>query len=148
MDDLDWRAVRELMALGARLREAAERALLPASPVPLGAPAAFEPPVNVWESEDEVTVEAELPGARSKDVDLRLEGETLIVAGELPPESGAAAGAYLRVERPRGRFYRAVVLPAEVSGETAATLRGGVLRVTLPKAGRSRRRVAIAGEDA
>ena len=148
MGDLDWRAVRELMALGARLREAAERALLPASPVSLGAPAAFEPPVNVWESEGEVTVEAELPGARSKDIDLRLEGETLIVAGELPPESGPATGAYLRVERPRGRFYRAVALPAEVSGETAAALRGGVLRVTLPKAGRSRRRVAIAGEGA
>ena len=146
MGDLDWRAVRELMELGARLREAAERALLPASPVSVGAPAAFEPPVNVWESEAEVTVEAELPGARSKDIDLRLEGDTLVVAGELPSESGATPGTYLRVERPRGRFYRAVALPAEVSGKTAATLRGGVLRVTLPKAGRSGRRVAIAGE--
>ncbi|OYV90868.1 MAG: hypothetical protein B7Z68_11215 [Acidobacteria bacterium 21-70-11] len=148
MGDLDWRAVRELMALGSRLREAAERALLPASPVSVGVPAAFEPPVNVWESEGEVTVEAELPGARSKDIDLRLEGDTLVVSGELPFESGAAPGTYLRVERPRGRFYRAVALPAEVSGTTAAALRGGVLRVTLPKAGRSRRRVAIAGEGA
>ena len=146
MGDLDWRAVRELMALGARLREAAERALLPASSVSVGAPAAFEPPVNVWEAEGEVTVEAELPGARSKDIDLRLEGENLVVAGELPPEKTAAPGTYLRVERPRGRFYRVVALPAEVSGETTATLRGGVLRVTLPKAGPSRRRVAIARE--
>ncbi len=144
MGDLDWRAVRELMALGARLREAAERALLPASPVPVGTPAAFEPPLNVWESEGEVIVEAEIPGARSRDIDLRLEGETLIVAGELPPESGA--GAYLRVERPRGRFYRAVALPADVSGETNATLQGGVLRVMLPKRARSRRHVAIARE--
>ena len=147
MDDLDWRSVRELMALAARLREAAERALLPASAVPVGAAAAFEPPVNVWESDGEVTVEAEIPGARSKDIDLRLEGETLIVAGELPPETGAAPGAYLRVERPRGKFYRAVALPAEVSGSTTATFRGGVLRVTLPKTTRSLRRVAIARED-
>ncbi len=146
MGDLDWRAVRELMALGARLREATERALLPASPVSVGAPAAFEPPLNVWESDGEVIVEAELPGARSNEIDLRLEGETLVVAGELPSEGGVGSGAYLRVERPRGRFYRAVPLPAEVSGETRATLRNGVLRVTLPKAGRARRHVAIAGE--
>jgi HSP20 family protein len=146
MGDLDWRAVRELMTLGARLREAAERALLPASPVSIVVPTAFEPPVNVWESDREVTVEAELPGVRSKDIDLRLEGESLVLAGELPLEDGTPPGAYLRLERPRGKFYRVVSLPAEVSGTTSATLRQGVLRVTLPKAGRSRRRVAIARE--
>ena len=146
MGDLDWRAVRELMAMGSRLREAAERALLPASPVSVGVPTAFEPPLNVWESEAEVIVEAEVPGARSQDIDLRLEGATLVLAGELPPEGGAGPGAFLRVERPRGRFFRAVALPADVSGETTATLRGGLLRVTLPKAGRSRRRVAITRE--
>ncbi len=148
MSDLDWRAVRELMALGSRLREAAERALLPAAAVPVGASAAFEPPVNVWESESEVIVEAELPGARGNDIDLRLAGDALLLGGQLPPESPAGSGSYLRVERPRGRFFRAVTLPAAVSGETTATLHDGVLRVTLRKTERGARKVAIAGEGA
>ncbi len=145
MGDLDWRAVRELMALGVRLREAAERALLPAFPLSLGTPAAFDPPVDVWESDDEVIVEAELPGALAGDIDLRLEGGALVLAGTLR-EDNAAAARYLRIERPRGRFQRIVALPAEVTGEPRAALRGGVLQVRLPKTGAGRRRVAVLGE--
>ena len=147
MTELDWRAMRELLALGTRLREAAERALLPTSPVQVGASTAFEPPVNVWETVEDVIVEAELPGARSGNVDLRLEGNALLLAGELPDEGDMRSGSYVRLERPRGRFFRAVALPAEVSGETSATLAEGVLRVRLHKAGHARRQVAVAGEE-
>ena len=147
MSDLDWRSVRELMALAERLREATERALLPASPVALGQAAALEPPVDVWESDTEVIVEAELPGVKVDDIDLRLDGGALILSGELP-ESTDGCGAYLRIERPRGRFHRMVRLPTDVSDEPRATLRGGVLKVRIPKAGRSRRRVAVEGVGA
>ncbi len=132
--------------MGARLREAAERALLPASPVSVGNPAAFEPPVNVWESEGEVTVEAELPGARSQDIDLRLEGDTLVVAGELAigerrgggdvPARRAAAREVLPCGRAPGRSFRQDGGDAPGRGSAGHP----------PKAGRSRRRVAIAGE--
>ncbi len=145
MGELDWRAVRELMALAERLREATERALLPPSAVPLGQPAAFEPAVDVWESEGEIIVEAELPGVDPSDVDLRLENDALVVSGHVA-EVGDAPGAYLRIERPRGRFHRAVRLPETVAGEPRATLRGGVLEVRLPKTGPARRRVPIARE--
>ncbi len=146
MGDLDWRSVRELMALAERLREATERALLPASPVLLGRPSAFEPPVDVWESDREVIVEAELPGVCVEEIDLRLDGDTLVLSGEIP-ESADVSGAYLRIERPRGRFHRGVRLPADVAGEPHATLRGGVLRVRLPKTGRARRRVTVEGAE-
>ena len=146
MDELDWRSVRELMALAERLREAAERALLPASPMRLGQPAAFEPPVDVWESDQEVIVEAELPGVRVGEIDLRLEEGALVLSGELPGTSEGSA-TYLRIERPRGRFHRTVTLPSEVSGEPRAALSGGILKVRLPKAGRSRRRVPVRGEE-
>jgi len=147
MGELDWRSVRELMALAERLREATERVLLPVSPVRLGQPAAFEPPVDVWESETEVIVEAELPGVKVDDIDLRLDAGALILSGNLP-ERSELSGAHLRIERPRGRFHRAVGLPAEVASEPRATLRGGVLKVRLPKTRTSRRRVAVKGEDA
>lgn len=147
MGDLDWRAVRELMAAGERLRDIVERALLPSSPMAVVRPAAFEPPIDVWENDSEVIVEAELPGSRSDNVDLRLEGSSLVLSGALP-EPGEPHGAYLRIERPRGRFRRVVALPAEVTGEPRATMRGGVLQVRLPKSGQGRRRVRVIGEGA
>jgi len=146
MGELDWRSVRELMALAERLREATERVLLPGSPVRIGQPAAFEPPVDVWESEGEVIVEAELPGVSVDEIDLRLDAGALVVSGELP-EPPETSGAYLRIERPRGRFHRSVRLPAGVTGAPRATLRGGVLTVRLPKSGKSRRRVDVKGEE-
>jgi HSP20 family protein len=148
MGDLDWRVVRELMAVGERLREVVERALLPPSPVGLTRPVTFEPLVDVWENDTEVIVEAELPGSRGGDIDLRLEGGSLVLSGELP-ESAQPRGSYLRIERPRGRFHRAVSLPVDVAGEPHATLRGGVLQVRMPKApAASRRRVSIVREGA
>jgi HSP20 family protein len=147
MGDLDWRVVRELMAVGERLREVVERALLPSSPVAVTQPAAFEPPIDVWETDTELIVEAEIPGSRSDDVGLRLEGSSLVLSGELP-DVAEPRGAYLRIERPRGRFHRTVPLPVEVTGEPRATMRGGVLQVRLPKSRRTHRRVEIVREGA
>jgi HSP20 family protein len=145
MGDLDWRAVRQLMALSERLREATEQALPPASAAPLRQPAGFEPAVDVWESDGEIIVEAELPGVSEGDIDLRLDGDTLVLSGRLP-ETHDSRAAHLRIERPRGRFHRVVHLPGDVSREPQATLRGGVLEVRLTKAGPSCRRVAVARE--
>ncbi len=147
MGDVDWRVVRELMDVGERLREVVERALLPASPVAVTRPATFEPPIDVWECGKEVVVEAELPGSRTDGIELRLEGNTLVLSGELP-ETPEPHGTYLRIERPRGRFHRTVTLPVDVAGTPTATLKGGVLRVRLPKAEEGRRRVAIVREEA
>ncbi len=144
MADLDWQAVRELAAVAARLRELVERAALPLGAVPLAQPEGFEPAVDVWEDDREVTVEAELPGARSGDIELRLEGNVLVISGELP-ETTEAGGRFLRVERLRGRFRRAVPLPAEVGTEPTARVREGVLQVRLPKTA-SRHRVGIVKE--
>ena len=147
MGDLDWRVVRELMAVGERLREVVERALLPSSTVALTRPATFEPPVDVWENDTDVIVEAELPGSRSSEIDLRLESGSLVLSGELR-ENAEPGGTYLRIERPRGRFHRVVPLPAEVAGDPRATLHGGVLQVRLPKAAAKGRRVSIVREGA
>jgi HSP20 family protein len=147
MGELDWRVVRELMAVGERLRQVVERALLPSSPVALTRQATFEPSVDVWENDSEVLIEAELPGSRSGDIDLRLEGGSLVLSGQLP-EKAEPTSSYLRVERPRGHFHRVIALPTDVTGEPRATLRGGVLQVRLPKAAPTRRRVSIVREGA
>jgi HSP20 family protein len=144
MGDLDWTAIRELVALRDRFREVLERTLLPASlSVPPGAPS-HTFPLDVWENETEVVVEAELPGASSEDIEVRLEGDTLILGGELRP-TGDGGGSFLRIERYCGPFRRLVRLQVPVGGAPRATLRQGVLEVRLPKAGERRRHVRIEG---
>ncbi len=136
---LDLRLVQELLALRNRLRDALERGE-PSLDVRLWPEAAvLEPAVDVWENADEIVVEIELPGARPADISLRLDNAELIVTGLLPTAAGEDA-RYLRMERPRGAFSRRIPLPVEVTGQPRATLRGGVLRVRMPKAAAACRR--------
>jgi HSP20 family protein len=147
MHDRDWQVLRELMELRNRFTNVLERVMMTPPPT-LSSPAssAFEPAVDVWETDGEVIVEVELPGARRDDVEIRLERLQLIVSGQLPAAAGAE-GRHLCVERPRGRFHRAIPLPGDVAGEPAATLSAGA-GGPLSRSGGRRRRIAVAGGDA
>lgn len=92
------------------------------------------PAVNVWESEQELFAEAELPGLKEADVEIFVVGNELTIKGER--RSGEQEKvAFHRRERGVGAFTRVVHLPVDVdSSRVAATLRDGVLLVTLPKA--------------
>jgi len=147
MHDRDWQVLRELMELRTRFTSVLERVMMTPPPAMSPTSSAFEPAVDVWETDGEVVVEIELPGARRDDVEVRLERQQLIVSGQLPSAAGAE-GRHLCVERPRGRFHRAIPLPGDVAGEPAATLSAGVLEVRLPRSGGRRRRIAVAGGDA
>lgn len=72
---------------------------------------AWQPPVDIFESERELCVTVALVGVRPEDVDLTVEDSTLIVAGRrrLPPEARGAA--IHRIELPHGRFERRIPLP-------------------------------------
>ena len=142
MGELDFRTVRELMALRTRLRELMEKAMLPHPQVASPATPSFECPIDVWETDTEIVVEAELPGATTEAIELRLDDGKLVIAGELPA-AGDDAATFLRIERYRGRFRRVVELPAEVDGAPAAALRAGVLQIRLPKRTARRRRIEI-----
>jgi len=139
MPEASWHALRELLALRARFDEFFERALLPASPLSAaGAVGATEPPVDIWEDERHLVVEVEVPGVAASDLELRLEGDELVLAGTtvLADPPGCS---YLRVERPRGPLRRRVRLPVPVTGEPRAALSGGVLTVTMERASPLRR---------
>jgi HSP20 family protein len=143
--ELDWRLLRDLLDLRNRFHSAVEQALAgqvrPAVASPL-----FEPSLDVYEDEDEVVVEVELPGVKAEHIDLQLQGDTLILSGSFPSDLHPQ-GTLHRSERPRGRFHRAVPLPAEVLADPAASLADGVLVVRLKKAGGNRRIVPIATEE-
>lgn len=97
-------------------------------------PAPAGPALNVWEDENALFVEADLPGLDPAKIDVTVtEGNQLTVQGErAAPE--IAGAVWVRQERPAGRFTRAVTLPALVDADKVeATYTDGVLRLTLPK---------------
>lgn len=92
------------------------------------------PLLNVWEDENALYVEADLPGVDPAKLDVTVtEGNHLTIQGERPaPEVGGAV--WVRQERPAGKFARAVGLPALVDADKVeAKYEHGVLRLTLPK---------------
>jgi len=98
-------------------------------------PAVFrtQPPINVWEQEDSLKVEMELPGVKSEQLDISVAGGELSIKVNRP-DVAQEGGTYHRRERPVGAFSRIVRLPVEVDADRVeADLRDGVLTVTLPK---------------
>jgi HSP20 family protein len=95
---------------------------------------AFLPPINVWETEESYYVEAELPGFTMEELDVTVLGDEVTIKGERKAQTPEGA-AYLRRERRAGSFCRSWTFPAEINSEgVQATLKDGVLLVTLPKA--------------
>ena len=95
---------------------------------------AFVPPVDVYEDEHSVTLKIEVPGIEEKDIDVRIENNTLTVHGERKFETEEKEENYRRVERQYGSFTRTFTLPPTVDGEkVSANYDQGVLKITLPK---------------
>jgi HSP20 family protein len=108
-------------------------------PIGLDSPQSFPkvaayPPLNVWEDDDNLYVEAELPGLNPDNIDVAVtEGDQLTIAGERTPR-GPEGSTWLRQECGYGRFTRTITLPAAVDAdEVEATYEAGVLTLTLPK---------------
>lgn len=102
------------------------------------------PPVNLYETADAYVLTAELPGLRSEEIDVALEGSRVTLRGERRIEHPADASLH-RLERPSGIFRRTIELPAQVDPDKAeATYRHGVLTFRIPKAKSARpRRIGI-----
>jgi len=99
-------------------------------------------PVAMWEDDDHIHVEAELPGVAEKDLDITVHNGMLFIRGERKPEEGRR---YFYNGRSFGRFERVITLPEAVNtDEVQATLVDGVLRVDLPKSPEAKpRKIAL-----
>lgn len=94
----------------------------------------FAPAVDVYEDEHKVTLKIEVPGIDEKDIDVRVENNTLTVSGERKIEKEEKEENYRRVERQYGSFVRTFTLPPTVDNEhVSANYEKGVLKITLPK---------------
>jgi HSP20 family protein len=94
----------------------------------------FAPPVDVYEDEHNVTLKIEVPGIDEKDIDVRIENNTLTVHGERKYEKEEKEENYRRVERQYGSFTRTFSLPNTVDQESVqADYDKGVLKIKLAK---------------
>ena len=97
-------------------------------------PGAWAPPADVCETADAVVVRVELPGVAADDVEVVLTGHALRVTGAKKSRAPRGRVTHLCSERAYGKFCRTVPLRRPVRTRGAqATLRDGLLTVTLPK---------------
>ena len=95
---------------------------------------AWTPAVDIYEDQESFVVKAELPEVDGKDVDIRLDSNTLTIAGERKLEREEDKESYHTVERCHGKFSRSFTLPDTVDQDkVTAEASNGVLRVVLPK---------------
>jgi HSP20 family protein len=95
----------------------------------------MEPPVDVYQTETDVVVQVEIAGISDEEVELEVEGNTLIVRGERKPLPGQPQRVYSQMEIAHGPFQRRLLLPAAVNAEAAvAVYKCGILEIVLPKA--------------
>jgi HSP20 family protein len=94
----------------------------------------WSPSVDIFETENELTLKADLPEVKLADIEVRVENQTLTVKGERKFEKEEDVRGYHRIERNYGSFVRSFTVPATVDAEkVAAEYKDGVLTVRLPK---------------
>jgi len=94
----------------------------------------WQPAVDIYETPESIVIKAELPDVEQKDIDVRIEDNTLTIKGERKHESEVKKENYHRIERYFGSFQRSFKLPGTVNQEgVSANCEKGVLTVTLPK---------------
>jgi HSP20 family protein len=99
----------------------------------------FAPPVDVYEDEHNIALKLEVPGIDEKDIDVRIEGNTLTVHGERKIEKEEKEENFRRVERQYGSFTRSFTLPGSVDpGQVSARYDKGVLKIKLAKKAESK----------
>jgi HSP20 family protein len=99
---------------------------------------AWTPSVDIYETENELVIKADMPEINEKDLDIRVENN-LTIRGERKFEQTVKEDNYLRIERNYGSFSRSFGLPNTVNTEAIkAEYKNGVLTVELPKSAESK----------
>jgi HSP20 family protein len=94
----------------------------------------WAPAVDIYETENELVVKADLPDMNPQDLDIRVENNILTIRGERKFEKRVSEENYLRVERAYGSFARSFTLANTVNSEAIkADYQNGVLTLSIPK---------------
>ncbi len=123
----DFERIRERM-------EQAWRQVLGPPGAPRFSSPLIESPVDVYETDDEVVVVAEIAGILEEEVEIVVDGKVLVLIGERKPSIGRPGRLYSQMEICHGPFRRELLLPADVNPDEArAEYSQGMLEIVLPK---------------
>ena len=133
-----WEAGREMMTL----REAMDRLFDDAFTRPFSLAREGDwssPAIDMYQTDDNVVVKADLPGIKPDEVQVNVNGDILTVKGETKQEEEKKNKSWHIREHRWGAFERSVRLPTNVMADQAsADFENGVLTITLPKAAESK----------
>ena len=126
-----WDPFREVVSLQNRVNSLFRN--MSEGDAPLAA-ASFVPAVDIYEDPQKLVLKIEVPGIDEKDLDVRVENDTLTVRGERKFEAEEKEQNFHRIERAYGSFFRAFTLPSTVETEhVQARYNAGVLKLELKK---------------
>ena len=129
-----WDPLREVATMQNRLNRFVRELYSPEGPEEALTTTSFAPPVDIYEDEHNITLKIEVPGIDEKDIDVRIESNTLTVHGERKIEKEEKEENFRRVERQYGSFTRSFTLPSSVdAAQVSANYDKGVLKIKLAK---------------
>ena len=97
--------------------------------------------VDVYETDNDMVIEANVPGVKPEDIDISIQGDTLTIKGESQADETVTEDKFHTRERHFSAFYRQLMLPKAVESDAAeAEFKDGVLKLSIPKAEEARER--------
>ncbi|MBI2820811.1 MAG: Hsp20/alpha crystallin family protein [Acidobacteria bacterium] len=138
-----WDPLRDLLGLQERMNRLFQESMTRSRPGEenVVSMSGWSPSVDIYETDNDIVIKAELPEVDRKDLDVRIENNTLSIHGERKFDHEVKQENYLRMERSYGAFFRAFTLPNGLDTENVdATFKDGVLKLTLRKKAESRAR--------
>jgi HSP20 family protein len=133
----DWDPLKEMLLVQKRLNGLFESALARTEFDAREGVDSWTPVSDAHESPEALILSLELPGLEQDQIDLRIDGDELVVEGVREMAKQGEGDRYHRVECSYGKFSRRFHLPSAIDREAVeAVYRNGVLRVSLPRKGR------------
>jgi len=129
-----WDPFRDMVSLREKMNRLFEDVFTGRSDDKELTPSTWAPSVDIFETENDLVMTAEVPGINEKDIEIKIEDNTLTLKGERKFERETKEENYHRLERSYGSFYRAFTLPNSVDlDKIHAEHENGILKIIMPK---------------
>ena len=129
-----WDPLRDLLTLQERMNRLFEHSMLRSRLADPAAAATWTPLADVYETAEGFVVQLEVPGIAEDDIEVHVDGDTVVVRGQRQPASRSRPDSFHRMERTYGAFSRSFQFSEDVDPDrVTARFKDGLLRVDLPK---------------
>lgn len=134
MNLVRWEPFRELISLRQAMDRLFEESLFRPSRALVLVGDGIQPPIDMYQTANEVVVKTSVPGVKPEDVKVTITDDTLTIKGETKATEEVKRENYLYREHHYGSFTRSIALPHGLQSEKAeATAENGILTLTIPK---------------